>query len=192
MRAGHGIEIVGATVLGSGLLIAGVVRAAGVDEASLALLMRATARVSLGLFLAAFCASALATRFPSPATRWLLAHRRWLGISFAISHLVHAGVILWANAVTDGAWLAGRARDVIGGSVIYLFILLMLATSFDRTAALVGRRAWTALHRTGMALLWLAFTAGVALKAPSSWAHAALTVLLVAALVLRLSVRRRR
>src|SRR5215469_7198004 len=56
---------------------------------SLQYAVRATARTSFILFLAAFTASSLAKLVPSLLTWALVRERRYLGLSFAFSHLLH-------------------------------------------------------------------------------------------------------
>src|SRR5579862_5883945 len=58
------------------------------------LVIRATARTSLLLFTLAFSAGALATLWPSGWTRWQRRNRRYLGLSFAVSHALHAAAIM--------------------------------------------------------------------------------------------------
>ena len=66
----------------------------GWDSEGVRLAIRATARTSLVLFALAFTASALAELIPSGATRWQRRNRRYLGVSFAVSHFIHLGAIL--------------------------------------------------------------------------------------------------
>ena len=60
------------------------------DVDSIRLLIRLTARVSLGLFCLAFSATAANRIWPNGWTRWKVANRRYLGLSFALSHFIHA------------------------------------------------------------------------------------------------------
>jgi sulfoxide reductase heme-binding subunit YedZ len=136
--------------------LAAFTSAGGSDGIRMAI--RLTARTSLALFLLAFTASALFRACPNPWTRWQLRNRRQLGLGFAVSHLLHAIAII-AVAVTDPklfAELGGSSMLVAGGSA-YLVILAMAATSFDRTAALIGPVAWRRLHLFGAWYIWLSF-----------------------------------
>ena len=78
---------------------------------------------------------------------------------------------------------------VVLGTVGYLFILAMAATSFDTTAAWLGAKRWKRLHTAGLYYLWSVFTLtclGGAEKDPI----AALSVaLLLAAMALRITRR---
>src|SRR5215216_2736612 len=58
----------------------------GTDEAGTRAVVRFTARTSALLFSGAFAASAINRLWPGPPARWLLRNRRYLGLSFAVSH----------------------------------------------------------------------------------------------------------
>src|SRR5215510_10674669 len=64
------------------------------------MVIRFTARTSLLLFCLAFSAAALARLWPNAWTRWLRRNRRYLGVSFAASHAIHAAAIA-AFAIMD-------------------------------------------------------------------------------------------
>ncbi|WP_417361509.1 ferric reductase-like transmembrane domain-containing protein [Gallaecimonas pentaromativorans] len=112
--------------------------------------IRVTARTSFVLFFAAFIASALAVLVPNGFTQGMLRERRYLGLAFAFSHLVHAILIITFGQVNTAFW---PSRDFIAnapGTTAYVFILLMAITSFKSPARLIGPKAWKALHLTGM------------------------------------------
>ena len=152
--------------------------------------VRLTARTSVALFLAAFTASALFRLWPNAWTRWQRGNRRYLGVSFAVSHGVHLAAIFWLQHVQPVEF----ARDVnaitwIGGGLAYVFIAAMTVTSFDRTAQMIGPRAWKILHTVGSYYIWLIFAnsyIGRALAMPEYIPAAAIVVL---ALGLRIAAR---
>lgn len=152
--------------------------------------VRLTARTSVTLFLAAFTAAALFRLWPNAWTRWQRQNRRYLGVSFAVSHGVHLAAIFWLQHVRPVEF----ARDVtaitwIGGGLAYVFIAAMTVTSFDRTAQMIGPRAWKILHTVGSYYIWLIFAnsyIGRALAMPEYIPAAAIVVL---ALGLRIAVR---
>src|SRR5215208_8247047 len=146
-----GWAITGWAALGIGLMIAVLVATYGAGERGLHLVIRSTAQTSFALFVSAFVASPLLKLWPSRATAWLRANRRYLGVSFAVSHACHGLAIISLGVVTSGASLReSGASSMVGGLIIYAFILAMAVTSFDRTARLLGQRAWRRLHTTGM------------------------------------------
>ncbi|MEI5663898.1 hypothetical protein WBO78_03060 [Bosea sp. CCNWLW174] len=151
--------------------------------------IRLTARTSLALFLLAFTASAMFRIWPNPWTRWQLRNRRQLGLGFAVSHLLHAIAII-ALAVTDPklfAELGGSSMLAAGGSA-YLVIAAMAATSFDRTAALIGAVAWRRLHLFGAWYIWLSFMVTFGKRAQLDMAYWPFIAVLLGAAALRLIV----
>jgi hypothetical protein len=72
----------------------------GLDVEGARAVIRATARTSVLLFCAAFTASSLAQLWKSPATRWMIRNRRYLGVSFGVSHAIHY-VAVAAFAILD-------------------------------------------------------------------------------------------
>lgn len=143
--------------------------------------VRLTARTSVALFLAAFTAAALWRLWPNAWTRWQRQNRRYLGVSFAVSHGVHLAAIFWLQHVRPVEFAQSvNAITWIGGGLAYVFIAAMTATSFDRTAQLIGPRAWKILHTTGSHYIWLIFAnsyIGRALAMPEYIPAAALVLL---------------
>src|SRR5207244_2311604 len=90
----RGWPIVGWAAVVIGAMAAAILAVAGAGPDGIRVLIRATARTSVVLFSAAFVASSLARTAPGPATRWLLVNRRYVGVSFAVSHLAHFLAIL--------------------------------------------------------------------------------------------------
>lgn len=112
--------------------------------------IRVTARTSFALFLLTFLASSLATLVPTAGTKALLRERRFLGLAFAFSHLVHGILILtYAQLFPETFWTGRTPAANIPGSTGYLFILLLTITSFPVMVRLLGFRTWKWLHSTG-------------------------------------------
>lgn len=146
--------------------------------------IRFTARTSAVLFLLAFTASALFRLMPNAFTGWQRANRRYLGLSFAFSHLVHAGVIIAFAAQGPEQYAYAVTPDmVIVGSIGYALIILMAATSFKATAAMIGAKAWAVLHSIGVHWLWLQFLVAFgkrAMNGPLYWAFIGIFMLALA------------
>src|SRR5258707_2541621 len=98
------------------------------------MVVRFTARTSLLFFCLAFSAAALARLWPNAWTEWQRRNRRYLGVTFAASHGIHAFAIA-AFAVIDpvGYAAATSLASYIFGGIGDPFIIAMTATSFDRT-----------------------------------------------------------
>lgn len=139
------------------LMVGAVFAASG--EADLATVkqgLRATARTSLTLFLLAFSASSLRRLWPNRATGWLLRNRRYLGVSFAVSHFIHLGLIASLARFTPERF-TGNPAGLIPGFTAYLFLAAMTATSFDRTTRWLGKTWWRRLHLAGSWWIWIIF-----------------------------------
>lgn len=134
----------------------GILAVYGTGETGLHVVIRTSAQTSFVLFTSAFVASALATIFPIPLSRWMRRNRRYLGVSFAVSHTIHLiAIVMLASRFGDKFKI--NAGTLIGGGLAYLFIFAMTATSFDRSAAWVGPRAWRLLHTAGVYYIWFIF-----------------------------------
>jgi sulfoxide reductase heme-binding subunit YedZ len=149
--------------------------------------IRFTARTSLVLFCLAFSAAALALVWPNAWTRWLRRNRRYVGVSFAASHAIHAVAIL-AFAVMDPAGYAAATSvaSYIFGGIGYAVIAAMTATSFDRTAAAIGARAWRRLHLIGGYYLLFQFMVSFGKRIPDMPLYALFLIPLVAVFALRM------
>jgi len=152
--------------------------------------LRLTARTSFILFLAAFSASSIRKLWPSAWSRWQLANRRYLGLSFAVSHSLHLiGIASFALVQPQRFREDNDVSTLVIGGIAYAFIFAMAATSFDRSAAWLGPRRWKLLHTVGSYYIWATFTIVLvtfALDVPRYWVGVALLVLV---LLLRLIAR---
>jgi hypothetical protein len=146
--------------------------------------VRLSAKTSLLFFLAAFVASSARVFWRGPSTKWLLANRRYVGVSFATSHTVHLlGVVL--VALLDPNFELSITTLIFGGFA-YVLMYAMAATSSDRAVELLGLRRWRLLHKTGMYWNWAIFTVsyGPRMIMQSAW-YAIFVVPLLAVMALR-------
>lgn len=151
------------------------------------MVIRFTARSSLMLFCLAFGAAALAQLWPNAWTRWQRRNRRYLGLSFAASHAIHAvAIIAFARMDPAGFAVATSPVSYIFGGIGYAVIIAMSATSFDRTAALIGPRAWRLLHLAGGYYLWFQFMVSFGKRVPAMPLYAAFLIPLLAMMALRM------
>jgi hypothetical protein len=162
------------------LMVLGVLFSGGVGEESLRRVIRWTARTSLLLFLAAFLASALRRRWPGGFTRWLAQNRRYVGLSFAWSHLLHLLAILALARWAPQAFADVPAVTLVFGGGGFVVVALLAVTSNDAAVAWLGHARWSRLHRAGLYYLWFIFAFTYLGQSPL------LAAALAGALVLRL------
>jgi methionine sulfoxide reductase heme-binding subunit len=151
------------------------------------MVVRFTARTSLVFFCLAFGAAAMAKLWPNAWTRWQRRNRRYLGVTFAASHGLHALAIA-AFAVMDPASYAAATSiaSYIFGGIGYAFIVAMTATSFDRAASALGARASRILHLTGGYYLLVQFSISFGKRVPDMPLYALFLIPLLAVFALRM------
>lgn len=135
------------------------------DKETVSLLIRTTAKLSFVLFMLAFVASSLFYYIKNGFTTWLLKNRRYLGVSFAISHYIHLAALLFMTLHIEFNVFEDRGlfRTAIG-ALAYAFVTVMTITSFDRTRNLFGKNNWKRIHTFGGYLLWVIFAKSYVLE----------------------------
>ena len=146
--------------------------------------IRVTAFTSAVPFLLVFIASALHRLRRSMATRWLMANRRYLGLSVAASHFWHliaiVALVRWYGSSGEPI----PTTTLVFGGGGFVMLGLMAATSFDTAQRALGP-AWGWLHTVGAYVLWIDFIftySGTATIAPF---HAVMTQVFALAWMLR-------
>jgi methionine sulfoxide reductase heme-binding subunit len=163
------------------------------DADGLRLVIRSTARTSLVLFVMAFAAAAMAELVPSDWTRWQRRNRRYLGVSFAVSHFIHlAMLIALARVDNDLFWKLTNPANIILAGAAYILLTAMTATSFDGAVTWLGVRRWRLLHLVGGWYIWITFAVSIGKRLPQGPIYWAMMALLLAAGVVRLVAMSRR
>ncbi len=152
--------------------------------------VRLTARSSALLFLLAFGAAAATALWPGRFTRWARRNRRYLGLSFAASHTIHAFTFinLAGLSATLGSQVLSTGMLAVGG-IGYFFIIALAATSSDTAQRILGMRWWRRLHAVGTHWLWLQFLISFVKHAsdhPEDWIG---VFLMLAVMALRIVAR---
>ena len=168
-------------------LCAGLAGIRDFDVNGVRMVVRFTARTSLLFFCLAFSAAALAQLRPNAWTHWQRRNRRYLGVTFAASHALHAiAIIAFATMDPAGFAAATNLASYVFGGIGYAIIAAMTVTSFDRTAAAIGPRAWRILHLTGGYYLLLQFTVSFGKRIPDMPLYGLFLVPLLAVFALRM------
>jgi len=152
--------------------------------------VRATARTSFLLFLAVFTASSLVKLLPSTLTRALTRERRYIGLSFAFSQILHAAALaVYITTAPEAFWIGRTPATNVPGSVGYLMIVLLTVTSFTTPARLVGPKNWKRLHRAGVWFIAVIFAASFLTRAHQHAGYVVPGMIMLAAMLLRIAVR---
>lgn len=104
----------------------------------------------------AVAASSIRILFPGPFATWWLRNRKYIGMCFAIA-MAWQGTFIAVMSVffrdyyyEDVYYL----RDEIEGSVGYIFLTAMVATSFALGRKYLNTKQWKAIHKSGLYFLW--------------------------------------
>ena len=182
-----GWKLVGLTAVLIGLVCVGIILSSGLTERGLHLIIRTTAQTSFVLFLSAFSSTALLWLMPNAITRWMRKNRRYLGVSFAVSHAFHGAAIVALGVFTGGiSFTEVDLLTFIGGGLAYGFIIVMTATSFDAAVRWMGYERWHLVHTIGIYYIWFIFLFSYGGRAMRSVTYAPLALLLVLAFALRM------
>jgi hypothetical protein len=82
---------------------------------------------------------------------------------------------------------ATSPASFIFGGIGYAFIIAMAATSFDRSAAAIGPRAWRILHTSGIYYLWFQFMVSFGMRIPQMPNYAWFLLPLLAVMAFRIA-----
>jgi len=157
---------------------------------SLQCAVRVTARTSFILFLVVFTASSLAKLVPSATTGALVRERRYIGLSFAFSHLLHAvALVAYVQTAPEAFWVGRTPVTNIPGSIGYVMILLLTITSFKATARFIGPDNWKRLHRTGVWVIAVIFAGSFLTRIPQHAIYVVPGMTMLAAMLLRAAAR---
>lgn len=186
----NGWRITGLTALAIAVYCGSWIMLYGFEEESIRSLIRATARSSFCLFMLAFSASSLQDLFRAKWSAWLLRNRRYIGVSFAVSHFYHLAFIISLVVLYPYPFLDQLNWIIqIVNVIAYLYIIAMTVTSFDSTRRKLGPRRWRILHTSGSYLVFLIFVASYIPRAMTQDFYIPFVVVLVIVAGLRLARR---
>jgi methionine sulfoxide reductase heme-binding subunit len=127
------------------------------DETTIRVAIRATARISFVLFLGAFLGDALYRLTPAAATRWLKANKDGFTLGFAGSHTVHLAFIL-ALVAAIGREQAFKRVMLVAFTTGFLLIYGLAAGVLLRHLTFWSLRFEALAHYYLMALFAVSFT----------------------------------
>ncbi len=129
----------------------------GFNEAGTRAAIAWSAKISFVLFCLAFAASAAHLRIRNFLSFWWLMNRKYLGISFAINHLLHLAFLVVLQQVFHPVFDLAASTSLMAGGLAYLFVVLMLLTSFEPFSKQLSQKNWKLLHTIGGYWIWIIF-----------------------------------
>ncbi len=144
-----------------------------------------SARISFCLFCSAFAASSIHKLLQTKWTNYLLNNRRYIGISFGLIHLIHLGFLILLQYSFHPVFDLAAKTSIAAGSTAYLFIVLMLLTSFPKFSKYLTAFQWKMLHTIGGYWVWTIFMSSYLKRSMTEYIHIPLVVILLSVLFLR-------
>ena len=139
------------------LSFAAIFAIGGFNEESTRQCIRLSAKVSVVLFCMAFSASAVQGLLRNVFTFWWRMNRKYFGISFAIVHLLHLAFLVLLQQCFHPVFTLAKTSSLVAGGGAYMFVVLMLLTSFERFSKHLTKRQWKLLHTVGGWWIWAVF-----------------------------------
>jgi hypothetical protein len=136
------------------VLAAAVLAIKGIDEKSIRIALRLTARWSFLLFWVAYAGGAIAALF-GPALTLLARRGREFGLAYASALLIHLGLVVWLFLITSRPPLSGQSFVLFFTGIVWTYLLAVL--SFGSLAEGLGPSGWRILRITGLNYILFAF-----------------------------------
>ena len=181
-----GWDIVKLILVGSVMFFGWILFAYGFTEDGTREAIRWTARISVVLFSLAFAASGIHRLIQNSLSFWLLMNRKYLGISFAIIHLIHLFYLVVLQCNFHPVFEKAKTISLIGGGMAYFFLILMLLTSFERFSKFLTKRQWKILHTVGGYWILYIFLRSYWKRALTEYEYYPLAIMLVLVIIIRL------
>ena len=181
-----GWDIVKLIIVGSVMFFGWILFAYGFTEDGTREAIRWTARISVVLFSLAFAASGIHRLIQNSLSFWLLMNRKYLGISFAIIHLIHLFYLVVLQYNFHPVFEKAKTISLIGGGMAYFFLILMLLTSFERFSKFLTKRQWKILHTVGGYWILYIFLRSYWKRALTEYEYYPLAIMLVLVIIIRL------
>lgn len=172
----------------SGILFVSIMFYFGIIEEGLRYNIRWSAKISFTLFCLAFSSQGLHQVVRNSFSWWLRMNRKFLGISFAIIHLIHLLFIIQLHIQFHPIFETADTLSLLAGGGAYLFVVIMLLTSFDTFSKMISNRTWKWIHTIGGYWIWVVFlsTYYSRVDEPIHWIF---VIILVIVLLLRINVQ---
>lgn len=135
-----------------------IVMVGGWNEDTFRWPIRLSARMAVIFFCLAFGASAFHYFYQNWITNWILRNRKYLGVTFAIIHILHLGTLVVLQYAFHPVFSLAANTSLLAGGLAYFFTVGMLITSFPQYKELLPGRTWHWFHTIGGYWIWIIFT----------------------------------
>ena len=170
----------------------------GFNEPALLQVLSFTARASMYPFFMAFAASGLYLFWPNAITRWMRQQRRYLGVSFAVTFIIHGTAIVLRLLFYPDSFLAAMEMETIDeminsqffvvGGFGFVAAFLMAITSNRWSQQRLGP-LWKVGHWFGNYYILLQFVAGEIMRTQLSLGYLPYLLMMITVILLRIAGR---
>lgn len=159
----------------------------GFDEASVRQGIRWSARFAAVLFCGAFGASSVHFFWKNSFSFWLRLNRKFLGLAFAFNHTIHLCFLFLLQQNFHPVFDLAKRSSLFFGSMAYLFMFLMVLTSFEFFSKMISPKQWKMLHTVGGWWIWGIFIRSYSKNALEYPGYLAIFLLLAGVAVVKTS-----
>lgn len=181
----RGSRIVWILVGLSCLTFAGVFLIHGFTESATRLNVRLSARFSFLSFCIAFAASSVQYFTRNEFGFWMLANRKFFGVSFGIIHLIHLSLLGLLQTSFYPVFDEKGMITLLGGGTAYLFVVVMLITSFESIKKKMSFKIWKFVHTVGMYWIAVVFLTSYGSRSTTEWEYIPLLSILLGCFAIR-------
>ena len=157
----------------------------GFTDMGMAHITAELARISFSIFLLTYIVGPWYRLSKNDVNTWLLRNRCYLGISFALVHIIHGisvGVLISHVGVAHISWVT-----LIAGALGFIVVFVLLFTSTNSAQKRLGK-TWHRLHLYGMHYIWFVFTYTLVVKAIEHPAFISTALMPIFAFIFRMYV----
>lgn len=126
------------------------------DAAAVSHMISYSVRWAVPIIFLVTATSALQVLFPGPLPKWLLRNRKYIGMCFAVAMAWQGLFIFMMSNFFRDYYFAEifYLRDELEGSTGYIFLAMMVVTSFKFGRKPLNAKQWKLLHKSGLYFLW--------------------------------------
>ena len=157
------------------------------DEATIRLALRITARISALFFIGAFAGGASHVLWPSSPTRWLARNANRLIVALGASHSLHLMAVVGLASVLGQRFIQEITWvGIILGGLVYVLIYALVVRALV-PAKQLGWLSSQRLQSVALYVVWFVFAlAFIGGSFKSLWTHLPFALLALAGLVVRI------
>ena len=113
-------------------------------------------RIAVPFIFLVVAISSIQVLFPGPLPMWLLRNRKYIGMCFAVA-MAWQGFFIFIMSNFHRAYYYEKVyllRDELEGTIGYIFLLVMVVTSFNFGRKHFNATQWKLIHKSSLYFLW--------------------------------------